>query len=1800
MSSAGPGDGGQRSQDQDAQRRDDEGPSSLGSDRSGPTTLQGLLRRLGADLSDIFPGNSGSSHTRLQQLRNSIASPESNEQQLEALSELCEFLSVGTEESMVSFSVNLFVGPLVGLLRTGANVEVKIFAARALTHMMEALPSSSSAIAMIGAAGPLCQNLLAIEYIDLAEQSLSALHKLSVDYPQQIVSANGFQAVLSFIDFFSIGVQRVAASTACNLCRSPRPDAMDMISGVLPTMLQLLDSDDQRIRESAVLGFTRLAEAFRSSSDKLGTLCGDDSELIEKILGLIVPSSPPALAPQSYSSALRLLALLSRGSAKLGLQILSTKSLIEKLNNRLSSDSTVHALDCLNLADSLLPEMPESEGNQSQAPRTRRPRRISSSVAVNNAVEVKRREDLERNMSALQFFGTTLFETLMKFYVSSADSNARRVSLSVMSKFIAIASNDILSDVIEKRSENESADQRMNGMKFCPFVSALLGENSSPSEELIGLAMAASALQKLPSLRDSFFREGVVHEIVRLAGSGPSPEGEAEGTGEDTAEADTAPDREAQGGFGPSTTDGGTLDTALAEQALNPDLHNMDSIWGAISSLQRGNWQRSSGRGDAFSPQTRATARALMDLRMPQSQSIRLLVSKAANSILKAHLGSHSDGSLNEDVFRNTSLGKLTSICNSLSSVSDVCEDFSGNEPLKTFVKLLTASDGLTVFEMSRSNTMTSLSKFLSPSNMSLTADRVSALITYFNADRGKGSFSSLVDLALGVLASEEKLPLQISEYSLASSSATSVSSGLRHLSQPFKLRLRKATAENGGAHLRDYSHHVVLIEPLATMASVQEFLWPRVREIERPATGTTPVAMRRRSSRGDRGERESAVLQDNDSGSGDGGDVNEPGEDPYDEDRFAEEMFHMQEENQDEDAVVEDDDDEHNSDGSDEDVSSGDEDMIEQDGGDSDENDNEGPDSMDVDQLARSVPPFELDHDALGLAPARGGSASQGVNTPTGGRGGPATRNSGDPSRNDLAFRSYAAALAANMQRSAGQSGRPGNGSPIAPGREDLRRHGRRSSSAPKLSFSLNDRAVAHDCSILSAVIQSSEGNRGIGPRLWSDVHVLVYSKVESDGAEAVPTQVVERTESGEGNGRSTPSLNDSGAPLRRSQRLQDNRERVSSGDGSIQRKGLEREPSAELLTKVSVNRNSLLVPRRVALGDLQFDVFSTLDVLRHLHWIYSKVNDRTLRLEGAPNDMPGLLESSKIQFLSHKLSAKMLRQLSDPLALCGGVIPEWCFSLSRDASFLIPFETRRILFQSSSLGVPRALHSLQTRTDISGVGNTAHRSSRSHREEARVGRLQRQKVRVHRQRILESAIKVINFYSTHNTVLEVQYFDEAGIGLGPTLEFYTMASRELQRVDLRLWRGNSDVVSKQKEIGGSVSAASRINHALRSTGKTLSGKRRSSRRHSTSSTIETEEDVPAFVIHTGDGLFPSCLPMLPTDAQKEAATTTTALFGFVGKLLGKAVVDGRLVDLRFSETFSRLLLSYCRLVYELRKSGHMEVDSEREISASPNCKYTVEEELDKVDREEVWEVFTSGTSSMKLLESVDVQLASSLKSILNMLGTGKDDIVSDLCLTFVLPGDDDIELVKGGSEVEVTSSNAEEYVRRVVYHVLFGGVYQQAEAMLRGLGELIDLPKLLMFESAELELMACGPAFEKWTVEFLIQATRCDHGYSHESRSVLFFLQIISELDLADQQRFVVFTTGAPALPLGGLRSLHPRLTIVRRTPESGRSPDECLPTVMTCTNYFKLPDYSSLEVAKKQIMCAVREGQRSFHLS
>lgn len=107
-----------------------------------------------------------------------------------------------------------------------------------------------------------------------------------------------------------------------------------------------------------------------------------------------------------------------------------------------------------------------------------------------------------------------------------------------------------------------------------------------------------------------------------------------------------------------------------------------------------------------------------------------------------------------------------------------------------------------------------------------------------------------------------------------------------------------------------------------------------------------------------------------------------------------------------------------------------------------------------------------------------------------------------------------------------------------------------------------------------------------------------------------------------------------------------------------------------------------------------------------------------------------------------------------------------------------------------------------------------------------------------------------------------------------------------------------------------------------------------------------------------------------------------------------------------------------------------------------------------------------------------------------------------------------------------------------------------------------------------------------------------KCEHGYSVSSPVVRFLIDALCELTPAQRRDFLLFATGSPRLPVGGFAALRPKLTVVRRPTDD--SPDQHLPSVMTCTNYLKVPEYSSKEILRDRLLYAIMEGQSCFHLS
>ncbi|KAK0097330.1 hypothetical protein PV326_002415 [Microctonus aethiopoides] len=649
---------------------------------------------------------------------------------------------------------------------------------------------------------------------------------------------------------------------------------------------------------------------------------------------------------------------------------------------------------------------------------------------------------------------------------------------------------------------------------------------------------------------------------------------------------------------------------------------------------------------------------------------------------------------------------------------------------------------------------------------------------------------------------------------------------------------------------------------------------------------------------------------------------------------------------------------------------------------------------------------------------------------------------------------------------------------------------------SKHKLQFLIGDEMLPFNMTVYQAVrqfscpgIDHSEAETDSEPPLghdavWVQTHTIYYRPVpeEESSASPKPGSSSQSSSSRKGKGKSTKIS---------SRRKED----------SLWLEGAVPPPKCPL--------SPYLMPTlpSVTINDASLDGLCLLRLLHSLnrHWgvLFPHLKSSALL---SPQD-----------FINNKIAAKANRQLQDPLVIMTGNLPSWLQQIATVCPFLFPFETRQLLLYATSFDRDRALQRLL---------DSAPELSGSDSQERVTPRLERRKRTISRTDILKQAEQVIQDLASSKALLEVQYINEVGTGLGPTLEFYALVSRELQRADLELWHGSNSNIDKSGYV------------------------------------------------NSAQGLFTKPTPW---NTKVPHLAKLKSKFKFLGKFMAKAIYDSRMLDLPFSLTFYRWLLGEEQTL-TLADVAYVCPDVHRTL-----CKLQ-----DVVRRKESIErdITLRHNEKVQLIEALDLDNCP----------------ISDLGLVFELPGYENIELRKGGSEVAVTIHNLDQYIKLVVHWFLYEGVFRQMEAFREGFESVFPPGQLRLFFPEELEAVFCGhgQGGGQWDVKTLLECCRTDHGYTPDSRAIRFLFEVMAEYNSEEQRQFIQFVTGSPRLPVGGFKSLTPPLTIVRKTFDASMKTDDFLPSVMTCVNYLKLPDYTTLEIMREKLRIAAQEGQHSFHLS
>ncbi|XP_013180712.1 PREDICTED: ubiquitin-protein ligase E3B isoform X1 [Papilio xuthus] len=318
-------------------------------------------------------------------------------------------------------------------------------------------------------------------------------------------------------------------------------------------------------------------------------------------------------------------------------------------------------------------------------------------------------------------------------------------------------------------------------------------------------------------------------------------------------------------------------------------------------------------------------------------------------------------------------------------------------------------------------------------------------------------------------------------------------------------------------------------------------------------------------------------------------------------------------------------------------------------------------------------------------------------------------------------------------------------------------------------------------------------------------------------------------------------------------------------------------------------------------------------------------------------------------------------------------------------------------------------------------------------------------------------------------------------------------------------------------------------------------------------------------FRVTSEERLYPS-----PTSCLQE---NHLQLFEFIGRMLGKAVYEGIVVDVPFASFFLSQVLGQTQ-----------------------QALYSWIDELPSLDRDLYRSLtyikhFQGDISTLELTFSVDEE----------RLG----EIVTH-------------ELVPGGKAIPVTNENKINYIHMMAHFRMHTQIKDQTNAFIKGFRTIINPEWLSLFSTPELQRLISGD-----NVPLDLRDLRRHtlyYGGFHDSHRVVCWLWDVLQRDFTEHERamFLKFVTSCSKPPVLGFAHLKPPFSIrcveVGDDEDTGdtigsvirgfftirkKDPLNRLPTSSTCFNLLKLPNYQKRSTLRDKLRYAVNSNT-GFELS
>ncbi|XP_019250775.1 PREDICTED: E3 ubiquitin-protein ligase UPL7 [Nicotiana attenuata] len=273
-----------------------------------------------------------------------------------------------------------------------------------------------------------------------------------------------------------------------------------------------------------------------------------------------------------------------------------------------------------------------------------------------------------------------------------------------------------------------------------------------------------------------------------------------------------------------------------------------------------------------------------------------------------------------------------------------------------------------------------------------------------------------------------------------------------------------------------------------------------------------------------------------------------------------------------------------------------------------------------------------------------------------------------------------------------------------------------------------------------------------------------------------------------------------------------------------------------------------------------------------------------------------------------------------------------------------------------------------------------------------------------------------------------------------------------------------------------------------------------------------------------------------------------------FLGRIVGKALYEGILLDYSFSHVFVQKLLGRYSFIDEL--------------------------------------------------STLDPELYRNLMYVKHY-----DGDIKDLALDFTVTEESlgkhlVIELKPGGKDISVTKENMLQYVHAMADFKLNRQILPFSNAFYRGLSDLISPSWLKLFNASEFNQLLSGGNHDI-DIDDLRKNTRYTGGYSEGSRTVKLFWEVFSNFEPRERCLLLKFVTSCSRAPLLGFKHLQPTFTIHKVSCDlpllatfGGQDVDR-LPSASTCYNTLKLPTYKRQNTLRAKLLYAINSNA-GFELS